>query len=74
MPNYNLQRAHDENEVFQQVPVLTFGSSLRCSRLKLWDEESQGARHLRRGPGEPARRLARSRPQRHLGLALGLAT
>jgi len=42
VPNYNLQRAHDENEVFQQVPVLTFAGSLRCSRLKLWDAESKG--------------------------------
>jgi omega-6 fatty acid desaturase (delta-12 desaturase) len=42
VPNYNLQRAHDEVEVFHQVPVLTFRGSLRCSRLKLWDEHSKG--------------------------------
>ncbi len=41
IPNYSLQRAHDENEVFRQVPVLTFRGSLRCSRLKLWDERSK---------------------------------
>ncbi len=41
VPNYNLQRAHDENEVFHQVPVLTLRNSLRCSRLKLWDERSK---------------------------------
>ena len=41
IPNYSLQRAHDENEVFRQVPVLTFWRSLRCSRLKLWDERSK---------------------------------
>ena len=40
VPNYNLQRAHDETEVFHSVPVLTFTKSLRCSRLKLWDERS----------------------------------
>jgi omega-6 fatty acid desaturase (delta-12 desaturase) len=40
VPNYNLQRAHDEVEVFHDVPVLTFGRSLRCSRLKLWDPAS----------------------------------
>ena len=39
VPNYNLQRAHDEIEIFQGVPVLTLGESLRCSRLKLWDPE-----------------------------------
>ena len=41
VPNYNLQRAHDEIEVFHQVPVLTVRGSLRCSRLKLWDEHSK---------------------------------
>ena len=41
VPNYNLQRAHDEVPVFEQVPVLTFRGSLRCSRLKLWDERSK---------------------------------
>ncbi len=42
VPNYNLQRAHDEIEAFEQVPVLTLGKSLRCSRLKLYDERSKG--------------------------------
>nr|MBA2524062.1 fatty acid desaturase [Solirubrobacterales bacterium] len=41
VPNYSLQRAHDENEVFHQVPVLTVPMALRCSRLKLWDERSK---------------------------------
>ena len=40
VPNYNLQRAHDENAVFQDVPVLTLKDGLRCSRLKLIDTES----------------------------------
>jgi acyl-lipid omega-6 desaturase (Delta-12 desaturase) len=54
IPNYNLQRAHDENEVFHDVPVLSFGESLRCSRLKLIDERTgrlltfRQARQLRR--------------------------
>lgn len=38
VPNYNLQRAHDSCEIFHDVPVLTLGHALRCSRLKLWDE------------------------------------
>jgi omega-6 fatty acid desaturase (delta-12 desaturase) len=38
IPNYNLQRAHDENPIFHQVPVLTLGDGLRAVRLKLWDE------------------------------------
>jgi omega-6 fatty acid desaturase (delta-12 desaturase) len=38
IPNYNLQRAHDENPMFQQVPVLTLRDGMRAVRLKLWDE------------------------------------
>jgi omega-6 fatty acid desaturase (delta-12 desaturase) len=41
IPNYNLQRAHDENPIFHEVPVLTLRDGLRSTRLKLWDE-SQG--------------------------------
>jgi acyl-lipid omega-6 desaturase (Delta-12 desaturase) len=37
VPNYNLQRAHDENEIFADVPVLSLRDSLRCPRLKLID-------------------------------------
>jgi omega-6 fatty acid desaturase (delta-12 desaturase) len=40
VPNYNLQAAHDENEVFADVPVLTIRDSARCPRLKLIDAES----------------------------------
>ena len=39
VPNYNLQRAHDENPVFRQVPTLALRDALRTVRLKLWDEE-----------------------------------
>ncbi len=39
IPNYNLQRAHDENPIFHQVPTLTLWDGLRTVRLKLWDEE-----------------------------------
>jgi omega-6 fatty acid desaturase (delta-12 desaturase) len=39
IPNYNLQRAHDENEMFHGVPVLSLRDGLRAVRLKLWDEE-----------------------------------
>lgn len=57
VPNYSLQRAHDEVEVFRQVPVLTLRKAMRCSRLKLWDERSgklvtfaEGRRSLAAGP------------------------
>jgi omega-6 fatty acid desaturase (delta-12 desaturase) len=39
IPNYNLQRAHDENAVLQDVPTLTLLDGIRAVRLKLWDEE-----------------------------------
>jgi acyl-lipid omega-6 desaturase (Delta-12 desaturase) len=39
IPNYNLQRAHDENPIFHQVPTLTFQQALGTVRLKLWDEQ-----------------------------------
>ena len=42
IPNYNLQRAHDENPVFHDVPTLSLWDGLRAVRLKLWDED--GAR------------------------------
>ncbi len=38
VPNYNLQRTHDEIEVFHDVPTLTMADGLRCFRLKLIDE------------------------------------
>jgi omega-6 fatty acid desaturase (delta-12 desaturase) len=40
IPNYNLPRAHAENPEFQNVPTLTLWDGLKCSRLKLFDEQS----------------------------------
>ena len=39
IPNYNLQRAHDENDIFDSVPTLSLWDGLRSVRLKLWDED-----------------------------------
>lgn len=39
IPNYALQRAHDENAFFHQAPVLTLGAGVRAMGLALWDEE-----------------------------------
>jgi len=39
IPNYNLQRAHDENPIFHGVPTLSLWQALRAVRLKLWDED-----------------------------------
>jgi acyl-lipid omega-6 desaturase (Delta-12 desaturase) len=40
IPNYNLQRAHDENEIFHRVPELTLWDGIRALRLKLYDEQA----------------------------------
>jgi len=39
IPNYNLQRAHDDNPIFHRVPTLTFWQAVGTVRLKLWDEQ-----------------------------------
>jgi omega-6 fatty acid desaturase (delta-12 desaturase) len=39
IPNYNLQRAHDENSLFHNVPTLSLADGLRTVRLKLYDEQ-----------------------------------
>jgi omega-6 fatty acid desaturase (delta-12 desaturase) len=39
IPNYNLQRAHEENPIFHTVPTLSLRDGLRAVRLKLWDEQ-----------------------------------
>ncbi|MCX6549465.1 MAG: fatty acid desaturase [Acidobacteria bacterium] len=39
IPNYHLQRAHDENALFQAAPVITLSQTFRLLRLTLWDEQ-----------------------------------
>jgi omega-6 fatty acid desaturase (delta-12 desaturase) len=39
IPNYRLQRCHDENPLFQTAPVVTFRSGMSALRLALWDED-----------------------------------
>jgi omega-6 fatty acid desaturase (delta-12 desaturase) len=41
IPNYNLQKAHENTDRLQAVPVLTLREGLRATRLKLWDENSR---------------------------------
>jgi omega-6 fatty acid desaturase (delta-12 desaturase) len=40
VPNYRLQAAHDNNEVFHDVPVLTLWKSLGCTRYKVIDDDT----------------------------------
>ena len=60
IPNYNLERCHKANELFQQVKPITFFSSLKSASLRLWDEQERklvGYRHIRN-----LRRSQRQRP------------
>jgi acyl-lipid omega-6 desaturase (Delta-12 desaturase) len=40
IPNYNLQRAHDENEFLHAAPTISLWDGLRTLRLKLIDEDA----------------------------------
>jgi acyl-lipid omega-6 desaturase (Delta-12 desaturase) len=40
VPNYYLQRAHDEVDVFRSVPRVSFWEGLKAVRFKLWDERT----------------------------------
>ena len=54
IPNYNLEACFRENEELQRVTRLTFAQSLRCARLKLWDEEKRALIRFRDLPREVA--------------------
>ena len=41
IPNYNLQRCHDADPLFNQVKPITFSASLKTLALRLWDEETK---------------------------------
>jgi omega-6 fatty acid desaturase (delta-12 desaturase) len=40
IPNYNLQRAHDEMAIFRTVPTISILDGLKAVNLKLWDEDN----------------------------------
>ena len=61
IPNYNLQKCHEADPLFQQVKPMTFSSSLKSLGLRLWDEQSRklvGFGHVRR-----LRKEQRGRPR-----------
>jgi omega-6 fatty acid desaturase (delta-12 desaturase) len=58
IPNYNLQRVHDEAEIFDDVPTISFWDGLKTVRLKVWDEDA--ARMLTWGEVRRRRTLART--------------
>ncbi|NVO10320.1 MAG: fatty acid desaturase [Bacteroidales bacterium] len=41
IPNYKLAKCHKENPIFHNQKPITFFSSLKSLRLKLWDEKNQ---------------------------------
>ena len=50
IPNYNLERCHRSDPLFQNVKPVTLLSSMKSSTLRLWDESARkliGFRHLK---------------------------
>jgi omega-6 fatty acid desaturase (delta-12 desaturase) len=50
IPNYNLEKCHRADPLFQEIKPITFWTSLRSLTFRLWDEEGRklvGYRHLR---------------------------
>ncbi len=43
IPNYNLARCHNENPVFRELKPITFFTSFKALKIKLWDEKLQRA-------------------------------
>jgi len=41
IPNYNLQRAHDEVPAFHAAPMFSLRDAVKLTRLKLWDEDAE---------------------------------
>jgi omega-6 fatty acid desaturase (delta-12 desaturase) len=61
IPNYNLEKCHKANPLFQKVKPITLLASLKSFNYRLWDEESKmlvGYGHLR------AIRIHADRPRR----------
>jgi acyl-lipid omega-6 desaturase (Delta-12 desaturase) len=51
IPNYRLERCHQENPLFHSVKTLTLWESVKTFRLRFWDEDRRrmvSARELRR--------------------------
>lgn len=63
IPNYNLERCHRENPMFQNVKAVTLWSSMRAFSFRLWDEQRQqlvGYRRLRTAPARASSQGRRS--------------
>ncbi|HTX53840.1 MAG TPA: fatty acid desaturase [Candidatus Baltobacteraceae bacterium] len=56
IPNYNLERCHRADPLFQRVPHITLGASLKAMTYRLWDEQRNrlvgfGSLRIHRHPG-----------------------
>jgi omega-6 fatty acid desaturase (delta-12 desaturase) len=61
IPNYNLEKCHQADPLFQSVKPITLFSSLKSITFRLWDEKNKklvGYRHLRK-----LRKQARQAPR-----------
>lgn len=61
IPNYNLQKCHEADPLFQQVKPLTLSSSMKSITLRLWDENEKrlvGYRRMRELRREQRKRAA----------------
>jgi omega-6 fatty acid desaturase (delta-12 desaturase) len=62
IPNYNLQKCHEGERLFQQIEPITLRSSLSCLTFHFWDEHSgklvgyAHVRQIRRQQRQPVRR------------------
>ncbi|MBK7878274.1 MAG: fatty acid desaturase [Planctomycetes bacterium] len=65
IPNYNLERCHRSDPLFQSVKHVTLLASLRAGTLRLWDESAKklvGFRRMRELRRERERERARAHP------------
>jgi omega-6 fatty acid desaturase (delta-12 desaturase) len=50
IPNYYLEKCHNENSIFQDIEPITLLGSLKSLKFRLWDEEQRilvGFNHLK---------------------------
>ena len=69
IPNYRLRAAFESSPVLRRAPRLTLRGSLRCARMKLWDEQ-QG--HMVGFPRSPDSAKKRRLPPHFDSLRLSL--
>ena len=66
IPNYNLQKCHEADPIFQQVKPITLFSSFKSLTFRLWDEKRKklvGYRRMRQVRKEQNERLTHRPPQ-----------